>query len=906
MSEVVYVTLLATKCIKCRCLVRTATFPYLSHHLHTSWPASLLSSFSRTSRAFHDDVYTEAIREAVGSWNGSRSSRSPPSNDPDANSSKEARGYVAESELPAHSPADTVSKVEHSSLRITKKRSSKEALQLRQVFLKEQLKKCGEECKARPSTDVAFWRRTRLLWKAVALDSEMSKHEKDLTKAFEAAERFISPQTHYPFRWHENLRLLYSTDSTALSPGSDATYFDNEEVQAWVEELFRDDIRISAVRKAWRDWIRPARLQRWGRIMLWCLAHSPDKAICFLEASQQKPYPNFSTIADCLLHLNRYCKDRLSSASQQKLRSLLLKHLHPRRWPLHRISYRHLNQIMFELPVAQGRQLYRLCRIWGVPHSNNALLVFMDYFTKAGDYISALHAFWRIGRRGTQELSAKEVLPRIANLLQLDFVQKYGGQQNFRILPEILELGVVLNLPLYNIVLTNAIRARSTAVAWDIFNFMQKQGVTPDAKTYYILMKDAVKRGDVSAFENIRTAIHQDQHLRTDPYLVFETLFGLHRLYGTKASSKQIDVFSEMLFLYREVYDTEILEHLKVVSPVFSHSSRMVEKARPSSHTLRLMLLAYLDACGDVQRKVELYGQFKKLLSGQNKLNLSLATDSHIFGIFLVHFSYERETLPYCFDVLDEMLRNTNKGSIAEAGDKEGTPADTTPDSQRLHSIHIYNMLLSAFMRHGHLRGTEKIHSIMNEQGVKPDKVTYNILIRGYAEMQMISQAAETLSQLKKQVGPVDEYTINALSQIQNKDKLFREIERLDAAPADTKGDAKPTHEPQYETDLENETTNAPQEVSKSGESMGEAQPVSDAEANEDNVESVNEMNWTESLSEWKSWMNYVLATEFSSRRGRWNQMAARKGQRTAPSARLVSTTQALSESQENATKLHR
>jgi len=411
----------------------------------------------------------------------------------------------------------------------------------------------------------------------------------------------------------------------------------------------------------------------------------------------------------------------------------------------------------------------------------------MDYFTANGKISYAIRAFAELCRWKTTDISTKEVVHRCANLLKLDYVYKDSESTNFRILPRLLELGLVPNLLLHNIVIANAFRSSSPTVAWDIFDFMQKQGVQPDSHTYISLLKDVVQRRDVRTFENLRNTIQQQTHLRNESHLVSYILYGHLVLYDADRHEKT-RAFADMLSVFGNSYDLSGLAQLGMLS--LDLESPIVESSRtpPSVFALNIMIRAYLGIA--VPRSmIDLYDRFQKLVSMNDPIIMPLTRTDHTYNAFSVNFARHKETFSLCGQIIQDMLRNASK-STAPSQLETDSPEQVGHQTQHVKpTTQTWNILLLSFVLNGRNRSAGKICDMMRDQGIAPDRVTYNILIKGHAMKQQVSLAVEVLAVMNRAQLEADGYTIGALSNLQDKSQLKERLDLLEEAAA---GDERP------------------------------------------------------------------------------------------------------------------
>lgn len=771
---------------------RLPTLTFLAPSLFQPWLSTTRSDRCRKARTLHGTACIGRKRDAA--------TRSRDLDDEDYSGAQSQHSLFSDTEeilLPrTHEPSPR-GKQRHS-LQFTPRKTVVNTFQATKSEIRLRLKLHAQKAsKDRGPKSLLWWKRSRTLWRQAAITVPQGSSAFEFTRAFEITEVLVSSGTFYPHYWHDKIQSLYGRDRPK-NPGQLLNL--DKDVDVWISELFARGVSTPSVRAIWKTWKYQVRTARWDTIMLRCLSTSPPKALCFLTASYTWPVPNFSTVADCLMYLDRCCEDQVRShpGTADRLRRLVVKFMDPSRWPLRRISGRHFSLLLHHLPADKGRRIFRLLLQWRVPLSNPRLLNLVDYFTSRGDTDAAIEALTWIRHRQEISFTDERVLRRCANLLKLDFIQEDPTNPNFKILPALLELGLIPNVILHTLIMENAFRSGATAVAWDIFDFMQKQGIQPDSYCYLSLLKDAVARHDAKTFRSLQQAILQHHILRNNDFLIAHILHGMRVLYGVEDYGEDIprskpDVFTHMLSVYSQAYDLNLLKSLGIISPDYAPPTitAKVGGAPPSLPALGVMIYAFLETHNGPAVMQHLYNKFRDLVSNNDPVFAPLTRTTHIYNTFLLFFSRHRNTLPKCLEIMGDMTRDAYKLLETKTQETDVPERDVQPANHCAPTVRTWNILLLAFMRNRHPRGAEKVRIMMHERGIKPDRVTYNVLISGYSSMQMVRHAVNTLEEMRKDHWATDHFAIRGLSYVQDRDKLKEEMQRLDREVAWATQEAK-------------------------------------------------------------------------------------------------------------------
>jgi pentatricopeptide repeat protein len=97
-------------------------------------------------------------------------------------------------------------------------------------------------------------------------------------------------------------------------------------------------------------------------------------------------------------------------------------------------------------------------------------------------------------------------------------------------------------------------------------------------------------------------------------------------------------------------------------------------------------------------------------------------------------------------------------------------------------TVQTWAILLSAFLTHRQPQSAVKIRETMLKHGYRFNQPTWNILIRGFARLQMIEETAASLVMMDRENFTPNERTERALGVIRNQTRLRAVLDQLAAS----------------------------------------------------------------------------------------------------------------------------
>ena len=400
----------------------------------------------------------------------------------------------------------------------------------------------------------------------------------------------------------------------------------------------------------------------------------------------------------------------------------------------------------------------------------------------------------------------------------------YGLQ--CKILAFLLELGLSPNRRLHNAILVNAMEAGDRELAWQSYHVTRRNGLSPDAYTYSVLLK-GVECGDgLDAIDAVYTEARSNGILADSPFLARHILDAIY----TYFTSRKSPAFNTMLAFYSKMFDTTPLRDLGIIEQDPSLEEQAPMRMVPTDRAVAWLIIAYLK--DNASRPIllhELYDRYLHHVSDNHPVIAPLASESFIATAFILAFGQNRSSLRMCTTVAQDMLKPSKLSKETTVSDPiatitysdsgvHSTPGGTDPElsssgltdsspvrspspstssslqrplvgfraatplPQPLHipitpTHHVWNALLLVFSRHKQLNAAERILSLMRSHGVAPDQMSWNHLIGGYVRKQDMAGLVDTVKRMGNENFRPDEWVLQRLSRVYDRGALLRGLE---------------------------------------------------------------------------------------------------------------------------------
>jgi pentatricopeptide repeat protein len=548
--------------------------------------------------------------------------------------------------------------------------------------------------------------------------------------------------------------------------------------------LFFDGTEVAGLGPDERDGQKKLRIAVWRTMMLWLLHHQPEMAAGVLQATYTHPHPPFYMVADALEHLAGYYlleHDKYTPVAAKSFRSALYTLLEECVEARPSLSQQTIFLVLSRSSLRGTHFFYNLLTNLDVHMSYDSLLQFAYVFGMHGDFERALDALADAVRAGADP--ASDVALSVCNkILRWSVVNPDGYHASAYIVSRLLEVGVHMNLPLHNVLMVNAIEAGDMKMALRVFDLLEENGVEPDSYTYSTLLKGCKQSGDLAMTSNIRRKASEVASITQDPWIATDIL---HLVYIQQ--SKVDDpiafrphasaVFAALVPVYLRYFDAEVLLELRIISRKalgyhMEESNLTRSTMKPTNAAINIMLSAFLRIPNsNVERS---FTQFtKNLFGGSNdsrrelaKQITKLAMDDFTFNTYLVAFSRRKEHLKQCTALVHLMSQGLPPDLLPR------NPLTDEPTPPAKPTAQTFSILLDAFAKHGQTAAAAKVLTLMRQRGLKPEQVTYNSLIKGFANVRDVEGMAEALRGLEKDGFQVDDAIVAAFRKVGGKEAL--------------------------------------------------------------------------------------------------------------------------------------
>lgn len=644
-----------------------------------------------------------------------------------------------------------------------------------------------------PNEKERFEKDSYLYWRNTFKDLEYSM-TRDTESRARQKNRLKKDGTPYPFD-RQRVNHLYQNDLLAL--WDDLTGLNKTECEVWWNEL---SPRI--------------RLRLWPGLMLMALRHRPSEALKLLQITYTGVQPPAYAVSESLDYLVEHYLLKTEEASykgdiEQTHRTTIAHDLQKTviRWLNLEYGVRVLQKTIWTLVTNleddQVRLFYDDLRRLQHHFYPNTLIHFASRFAKSSgsenidlsfDILKGLH-----GRMDFDHPAVMSLCTTIIHRSHQAKDAKSTVAEKFQIM---LDLGIKVNIIIYNILIQNAIRSGDTETAWSIHEMMLENGTEPDEFTYSMLLNDAKKRMDSASIRAVMGHI-QEKGI-AGPYITTDMI---HLIYLLHQNSEQLskggdsesvqrsrrkDGFEKMLGKYCEHFSSAALRSL---IPSFLQRFPQATNAvfgtlpDPPAHTLVVMLTGLLYSLDSTATKDQ-YDRFLYLISRKEKFAMLVASDSHIWNVFLMALGRFHDRLSDCPKVIKTMisLRDDARDRLTHHRVKEAQTPEKHLTAEP--DVYTWSILVHSFTKHKQLRAAEKVITAMQSRGTSPSDVTWTTLAYGYSRTQDVEKMADTIHRMESGGEPLGDRMVAAMAGIKDREGLMRALRKRKAADLAAKADA--------------------------------------------------------------------------------------------------------------------
>ncbi|KAI4289634.1 MAG: hypothetical protein L6R35_001094 [Caloplaca aegaea] len=546
-----------------------------------------------------------------------------------------------------------------------------------------------------------------------------------------------------------------------------------------------------------------ARLQTfWQRIMLWTLQHDHRKALAFLEATAPDLHQKVGTpryaIEDALEFLaSEYLGGHVASMEMKsRLHGLFCRFAEANYLGNNYISsplQKIIHSLLRHSDRRQAELLYDAVVAFGLKLSLYTLTQFMHKFTGIGRPDLAMDALRRIADSPV-DVSSDAIQYSCIKLLRFPFPSAERYRLQSQLVTEMLETGIRPGIPMLNAMIFNAVDAGDFQTAYAIFETARIHGIRRDTITYSTLLKVALHSLDESLVKKIILMAEEDGALPRNNQLLFclvTTIMQIAQSSGTEDPSR-LSGYQLMLQIYARYCDISPLQELGIWVNPLGNSGGPTPVSQPSPQLISVMILGYLRLCGQPLPMEQLYHRYQGFVAQNHPLIAPIAETEHLANAFLFTLGQNRATFTMCSIILRDML----------------VPPASTIVKVAKPTIRTWTILLRAYFFNGQRAAGEKIIEMMRAKGVKPNIVTMNTIIAGYAAMHDPTAAVNAMQELELAGFEPDSFTYKGLTRVAKRDELLNALRNVAGKTDQAQEDAQDTEDP---TPLENGHVPSPQ-----------------------------------------------------------------------------------------------
>lgn len=407
-------------------------------------------------------------------------------------------------------------------------------------------------------------------------------------------------------------------------------------------------------------------------------------------------------------------------------------------------------------------------------------LHFASAFGEVGEFRLALqclqhHLVAAPGAYNRNMVNFERFLWTCAVILRGSMLKAKEYHETPAIVAAFVELGVELDLLLYNVVMSNAMEAGDYATAFRVFNALESNGLKPDKHTLSILLHGCTIQPDPAMFTAYAEFCRQqakeleDSWLGTD-FVYYKSICEQNKDDAPRDASSIWDAYLDLFDLaplrafvrhgsrvMKDAVDRDALKgERKRLDPL---PSTLYHMLKTEIHVIEPLSIHYLE---------NLYKTFKRAISSPNAhpALVDLSRQHTIWNVFL-HAFCKRHQHASAYAILDDM-----------------TAHSTPPD------VYSWNILMHAMFKSGQVAAADRILELMRAHGIDPDAFTYKIMVRGYAKAQLVDRVAATMQHLPEEPQLAPDL-LHALSQVQKRTALGALLEKNRLAKLRTDAEEK-------------------------------------------------------------------------------------------------------------------
>lgn len=501
----------------------------------------------------------------------------------------------------------------------------------------------------------------------------------------------------------------------------------------------------------------------WFKTMLYLLDERSDDAIRFLEITWRRPelpIPPLPWIMDSLQYLVSHCSEREGKDAAEAvtvrhtIATLLCNILETPDSPVFNIPGGVVRPLLQHSAQEQCVRVFEGIKRNGSVLHWNTWLHFATSLARFDCFDQALDALLEAASAGADTRSS-QFESNCATILRKAADQSDGLRVSLRMVQNMSDIGVKLNVQLCNSVMLNAVESGDLKTAFSIYHSLVEHGLEADKYTHAILLKGC--KFDIHDSETLNSTIRQaisDTEISTSDVVATEIL---HCLYLHHFELNPQTAFNTVAEAYAQLFDTSALVEMRIL-PERSQKTQLMQ---PTMAALHIMITAYLRRSTRqtpsyvINDTHQLYRHMRMLVSRNIEPWTQLATTDHIANAFLLFFTSHASALSHAAEIVRDMQQ------------APPTPPDgTTILTLCKPTVRTWSIFLQGFARHGKMDLAEQVLTYMREKNIQPNQVTWNSLLGGYASARDVDGAVSAFERMRKEGFEGDDVTTKAFGRI--------------------------------------------------------------------------------------------------------------------------------------------
>lgn len=394
------------------------------------------------------------------------------------------------------------------------------------------------------------------------------------------------------------------------------------------------------------------------RLLAGSLVESAARTLLVLDSVDIQPAFDFRIRMQCLRHIHFLYIHELYSGSEARWRFegeiALLRNVE--RWPKHGISVPQLDTLLrwsdpeqCNVIIEAYQELY--------PHAQPEwLLPVVISHIKHGDVEAAFERFKQLP--GDMQQETIGFVGRLRDLLlKHDIVTKTEMGSNFKILPQMLALGIQPDASLHNAVIEAALANEVPDVAWDLYYHLKNSEAEINARTHLVLLKDAFQRGQVEGINNVMTSIHEDENLVKDRFLIAYSMNIVRVICFFQRKAPPEESLSHIMALYDRAYNRAPLYRLGILNEI-NRTEENDLLPTPSAGALAFTIWSYILVQHSTEVVDVLWGWMRQLISKKEEDVIAVARLEIVYNALILFYARTQQGMVKAMQVLQYMLRS--------------------------------------------------------------------------------------------------------------------------------------------------------------------------------------------------------------------------------------------------------